>query len=258
MKTMKCRYRVRSVSSKGAYLILVRALLISTLSITFPNQHSDWELVDIQHPYCDNVGVYSTVWMVGDAKFGNHKVFRFGAVLLFISMVVNCLLLMLKDLVSEGSHVLELINLYLMGNFSVAGLCACVITTLPLGLDQMPDASTSSITSYISWFVCAIFVTELLGDGLIYLLWKCLNGVETLNYNLVWALFLAICMGVVLSSIFLANPKWLIIEPESPQSFNTIYQVLKFAAKHKAPLNRSVFTYWEDGVPSRIDLGKSK
>ena len=54
------------------------------------------------------------------------------------------------------------------------------------------------------------------------------------------------------------SPKWLIIEPKSPQSLRTIYYVLKFAAKHKAPLNRSAFTYWEEDIPSRIDLGKSK
>ena len=54
------------------------------------------------------------------------------------------------------------------------------------------------------------------------------------------------------------QPKWLIIEPKSSQPLKTIYQVLKFAAKHKAPLNRSALTYWEENIPSRIDLGKSK
>ncbi len=38
----------------------------------------------------------------------------------------------------------------------------------------------------------------------------------------------------------------------------TIYRVLKYAAKHKAPSNRSSFTYWEEDVPSRINLGKTK
>ena len=62
----------------------------------------------------------------------------------------------------------------------------------------------------------------------------------------------------MLVSNFFLSPKWLIIEPKSPQSLKTIYQVLKFAVKHKAPLNRSAFTYWEDDIPSRLDLGKSK
>ncbi len=65
-------------------------------------------------------------------------------------------------------------------------------------------------------------------------------------------------MSILCCSIFLLPPKWLIIEPKSPQSLKIIYQVLKFAAKHKAPLNRSALTYWEEDIPSRIDLGKSR
>ena len=65
-------------------------------------------------------------------------------------------------------------------------------------------------------------------------------------------------MSIVCCTIFLLAPKWLIIEPKSPQSLKTIYQVLKFAAKHKSPLNRSALTYWEEDIPSRLDLGKSR
>ena len=48
------------------------------------------------------------------------------------------------------------------------------------------------------------------------------------------------------------------MEPKSPQSLKLVFRVLKFAAKHKAPVHRSALTYWEDDIPSRIDLGKSK
>ena len=65
-------------------------------------------------------------------------------------------------------------------------------------------------------------------------------------------------MSIVLILDFLLAKKWLIIEPKSPQSLKNIYQVLNFAAKHKAALNCSAFTNWEQDVPSRMDLGKSK
>ncbi len=65
-------------------------------------------------------------------------------------------------------------------------------------------------------------------------------------------------MSILCCSLFLLAPKWLILEPKSPQSLKIIYQVLKFAAKHKAPLNRSALTYWEEDIPSRMDLGKSR
>ena len=37
-----------------------------------------------------------------------------------------------------------------------------------------------------------------------------------------------------------------------------IYNVLRYAQKYTYPVRRSALTYWEDKVPSRIDLGKSK
>ena len=73
-----------------------------------------------------------------------------------------------------------------------------------------------------------------------------------------YSLLPPLCMSAVLILDFLLAKKWLIIEPKSPQSLTTIYRVLKFAAKHKAPLNRSALTYWEENVPSRMDLGKSR
>ncbi len=48
------------------------------------------------------------------------------------------------------------------------------------------------------------------------------------------------------------------MDSKSPQSFKAIYPMLKFAWKHKAPLNRSALIYWEEDIPSRMDLGKSR
>ena len=37
-----------------------------------------------------------------------------------------------------------------------------------------------------------------------------------------------------------------------------VYKVITYALKNKRPRQRSAFTYWEDTIPSRIDLGKMK
>ena len=191
-------------------------------------------------------------WLA-DAKLGNYKMFIVGAVLLFISTVMNCLLLILEELVWENNCVLKWTRLCLCGSLFVAGGCACFVTALPLGLDQMPDASSSSITSYIAWFVCILLFGGFLSQILSYFKYDIKESIY-----LVLALISTLCLGILLVSNFLLSPKWLIIEPKSPQSLKTIFRVLKFAAKHKAPLNRSALTYWEDNIPSRIDLGKSK
>ena len=268
-QVMKCKYRVRWFSSKGAFLVLLWTLLTFSVSncliyflteaVEIPSDLS----VNIQWVILIPILSLSLVsgqlsgWLA-DSKFGNYKVFRAGAVLVFISTVMNCLLLILEEVLRENNQVLKWIHLCLGSTLFVVGTCACLATALPLGLDQMPDASSSSISSYIAWFVCSILVGFLLSDVFDLIRRFCLNESFHQNFTLICALLLVVCMTIVLISNFLCKPKWLIIEPKSPQSLKTIYRVLKFAAKHKAPLNRSAFTYWEEDIPSRIDLGKSK
>ena len=62
------------------------------------------------------------------------------------------------------------------------------------------------------------------------------------------------CLFIVL----LRCKKHLSIEPAGNNPFATVYQVLKYSWKHKVPERRSAFTYWEEDIPRRIDLGKNK
>ena len=260
---MKCKYRVRWFSSKGACLVLLWTLLVFIVGASIYEQMTD--LVDHSNPFiwlylCSLFVALLSAPLSGwlaDAKFGNYKVFRAGAVLLFISTVINCLMLILET-TAEISDVLRWILLCSCAGLSVVSGCACFVTALPLGLDQMPDASSSNITSYIAWFVCSLFIGGFLSRSLNLLKRNCVSEHMQSSYSLIWALFLPLCMSIILIFNFLFSPKWLIIEPKSPQSLKTIYRVLKFAVKHRAPLNRSAFTYWEEDIPSRIDLGKSK
>ncbi len=146
------------------------------------------------------------------------------------------------------------------GSLFIVAVVACFVTSLQLGLDQMPDASSSNITSFIAWFVFSIYA----GVWIPYVFDLPIRYSEfCISHSSYWVIQLysllpPLCMSVVLILDFLLAKKWLIIEPKSPQSLKTIYQVLKFAAKHKAPLNCSALTYWEENIPSRIDLGKSR
>ena len=48
------------------------------------------------------------------------------------------------------------------------------------------------------------------------------------------------------------------IEQASRKPLRLIYSVLKYSYNHKQPERRSALTYWENDIPSRIDLGKHK
>ena len=52
--------------------------------------------------------------------------------------------------------------------------------------------------------------------------------------------------------------EWFNIEHINTDPYKLVYEVTKFACQHKHPICRSAFTYCEDELPSRLDLGKSK
>ena len=53
-------------------------------------------------------------------------------------------------------------------------------------------------------------------------------------------------------------PRWFNIKQVSKKPLKIIFGVLNYSLKHEYPERRSAFTYWENDIPSRIDLGKEK
>ena len=267
--TDKMRYRIRYFYSKGAFLVLLWTTLGSVAAWSFVCLYSIL-IKDIR-----NVGWYRNIaflpvipfllftplagWLA-DSKFGNFRVFKFGAVLLFLSVLMTSICTMLlRNFSSIRSFVLSGAVVLIPYSLGFVGFTACIVTSLQLGLDQMPDASSSNITSFIKWFAFSICLGIWISDSVWSMFGNyCLNGPVACDHGQVFSLLPVLSMSIVCCTIFLLAPKWLTIEPKSPQSLRTIYQVLKFAAKHKSPLNRSALTYWEEDIPSRLDLGKSR
>ena len=57
---------------------------------------------------------------------------------------------------------------------------------------------------------------------------------------------------------FCTTRKYFYIQKAGLNPFKNIFKVLKYSWKHKVPEHRSAFTYWEEDIPRRIDLGKNK
>ena len=262
----KCKYRVRWFYSRGAFLVLAWITLVSIAGfsmemISFPYLHRQFtnHRIAILVPQAIAFSLAIILGWLADTKYGNYKVAKFGLILQF----VGALGISLNSLLVE--YLKELNNYFAAVLFSTAmfpfmvGLACFMVTSLQLGLDQMPDASSKSITSFIAWFVFCLFTGSLISRFLYYVQWHCeIYSFSTSNNLQIGTLQAVVCTTFALILDFIFTKKWLIIEPNSPHSLKTMYQVLKFAAKHKAPLNRSAFTYWEEDIPSRIDLGKSK
>ena len=154
----------------------------------------------------------------------------------------------------------------------IIGLELFQANAIQFGLDQLLEAPTSKLIAFIHWYYWAQNVGSLalfyfLNSGFVALneIEKLTNNTinQALNGNLNYTVFVVflITMIVIFITVFVAfctRKKLFYIEKASLNPFKNIYKVLKYSWKHKIPEHRSAFTYWEEDIPRRIDLGKIK
>ena len=130
-------------------------------------------------------------------------------------------------------------------------LCSLVTfsaNVIQYGMDQLHDAPTDDSVLYIHWYVWTIFF------GLLIIRLPGAFGIITCLLLIPLAfifLGIALCVYRCKRSLFLINSG-------SRNPYKLVYKVSKFAKEHSNPIRRSAFTYCEDELPSRFDLGKEK
>jgi peptide/histidine transporter 3/4 len=243
----KLSYRIRRLKNKGAILILVWSLLIFG---TFNFSQNLGVLFRIQL-VAGGLTLPIAGWLA-DIYFGRYKVIHWSMWAMLVSFVLATANLVVERLVHSYS---VLISRYVYGTLMViaaVGFGGFLANIAQFGVDQLHDASTDEITSFISWYIwCAYssqFITECIQRAL-----DCIQNEPQLFGNLVFC----VQISAALSLDLLFN-HWLIQEPVTPNPFKLVYKVLKYASTYKQPRYRSAFTYCEDELPSRIDFGKSK
>ena len=267
-KKRSCKWRVRWFYSKGAYLVLLWNLLVNlsfaTTLLLFSGRFAGYFsssplyvsiLIAIVLVCSLVISAPLSGWLA-DAKLGNLKVHKISIFLIFLSTLVTCVLTLTTELFNSNS--LKLLIFSVIAILSLLGYGAFLSTSVQLGLDQMPEASSENISSFLNWHYFLVVASYWIVIVLYDIKNECVNEKYNLTYNQILSFFSVFCMSIVLISDFCLSSKCLVVEPKATQSLKTIYQVLKFAAKHKAPLNRSALTYWEEDIPSRLDLGKSR
>ena len=151
------------------------------------------------------------------------------------------------------------------------GLGMFEANAIQFGMDQMMEASSEQLSSFIHWYVWCAHVATLVMFYLIlvsiYFFFNCVFHVEKLtsSFNkallsydlLIFSLLFAILSVIVLIFSFCCT-RCFHVQQISRNPLKIVFQVLKYSYHHKYPERRSAFTYWENYIPSRIDLGKEK
>ena len=152
------------------------------------------------------------------------------------------------------------------------GLGLFQANAIQFGLDQLLEAPTPKLIPFIHWYYWAqnvgslalFYVTEsgfiiseeidLMTNATIsQVLYKQLSSIATIPQLIGMTIILT---GVLIK--FCTTKKHFYIQKTGLNPFKNICKVLKYSWKHKVPEHRSAFTYWEEDIPRRIDLGKNK
>ena len=138
---------------------------------------------------------------------------------------------------------------------SLIGLAGFLSIVIPFNVDQLMGASGDELSATIYWHAFTGIIPAAVFVPLDYYL-----PLHVKNLCTILMIHLSIggiSLVLALSILFIFN-HWLDVTPQFYNPVKLIFQVLNYARKNKYPRNRSALTYWENSVPSRLDLGKDK
>ena len=132
----------------------------------------------------------------------------------------------------DFNHKILTILLTIFLAFGLGGFQAIIIQ---FGVDQLNDASTTEITSFVAWYAWTLVSNNIIASFINIL--TCIDS----KYSLVGPLVSATCLTLVVSTNYIFSNQ-LIKEPVTQNPFKLVYNVVRYAIKTKHPRQRSTFT----------------
>ncbi|XP_064382461.1 solute carrier family 15 member 4-like [Halichondria panicea] len=229
-------------------------------------------------------GVYGliAVWLLfyplagylADVRYGRYKVVRCGLLTMWLALftfivvglalfavcsiplpfvgsvpwppLVNGVLVVLG--VSGGLLVLLI---YIALSVGFAAFSANVIQ---FGIDQLRDSPTRDSFLFIHWFVLTMYIGLSVGK-LMWVVFSDIISVESFGIFGIAFFFFLIAVPV---SLCFAKQSLFIHDTGLGNPYKEVARIVGFARKHSIPIQRSAFTFWEDDIPTGLNLGKNK
>ena len=221
--------------------------------------------------------LYPLLGWLADVYFTRYKFVLYS----FITMITATVLMI--TVTALFLTINEERVLFIFGGLTAAigliGIGLFESTAIQFGMDQMLEANSDELSTFIHWYYwscnvgqqlvvsCATVLLVICSQCIIKLdLQKATDLYKDLHpqYFTITTTYVLILLGLQLVCacvglfLLIGSKKYLNIDRTGEHPLKLIYGVLKYAWKHKCPEHRSAFTYWEEDIPPRIDLGKSK
>ena len=133
------------------------------------------------------------------------------------------------------------------------GLAAFAANVVQFGIDQLQDFPARDSFLFIHWYLFTYFI----GVGTGKLVWSACITTAFISLGM-FGLVLVLFLFAIPVTLCISKRSWFVVDTGLGNPYKEVAKVVKFAREHKIPIHRSAFTYWEDDIPTGLDLGKDK
>ena len=220
---------------------------------------------------------YPFLGFLADVKFTRYRILVFSFAILAVGEILGLLVTIIDVIFHTVFYSSENFAQHLSSRFLFIAVISAILfiigiglfeaNAIQFGLDQLLEAPTPKLITFIHWYYwsqnvghIAVFYAAVgwLSIG------NCTLKQSILRHDILENILVSVLMisfvflALVNLTLFCIKKKHFYIQRAGLNPFKNIYRVLKYAWKHKVPEHRSAFTYWEEDIPPRIDLGKDK
>ena len=261
-RLLRRKWQFRSIGSRSILLILIWQLLItSSLGITWGKlQVYTLALTKDETPLVLpatgilvlSCSIFPISSLLAEVAIGRYKLISYSLKLMWLLYIVSAVI----SVWEESPVTLYFFQLFLtLPQFLLLG--AFLTSAVPLGIDQIVSGTNTNISAFIQWLSWAFYSGFAISDITGSVLYSCTDSLKHVQVNRIVSLLPVLLLSVGLILDFCFHHK-LVKEPVTVNPVSLIFNMLKYAAKHKYPVQRSAFTYCENEHPTRLDYGKSK
>ena len=207
---------------------------------------------------------YPVIGLLADMWVGRHKIITFSLWLKWATVIMVTLASSLVFTISNTSitpNVSEIQANVLRTVLAVLeqiGFTSFQVTAIQFGTDQLQGAPKDHLSSFVFWYIFVEQIATPIIEWVNYSLYftKTLYTYKWVLFG--WSLLVAGLLTAILltKSCFMSN--WFVREPGTPNPYRLVYHVIKFALKHKHPIQHDTLAQWENKQPSRLDYGMCK
>ena len=261
----------------GAYLTIIYTVLLhftvvgtNSLTLNALNIGSKLLFLPIQGLVFIS---YPLIGLLADIKLTRYQMICLSCWVLFVSHAIVSIICILvsTDTIVFYRNISVGVAFVLTFSLAIVGKGMFESTVIQFGTDQMIEASSNQLSTFIHWYYWSLYIgkvcIDIIAAGILSYLSYCqIRNTEPAHNHYhrkavyKWLILLLgipqsclCCFTLLLLKKF---KNYLNIEPVGVNPVKQIIDVLKYAYHHKYPVRRSALSYYQNTYPSRIDFGK--